>query len=602
MGRIAAEGIDEVRDRADLLEVVGGHVKLKRTGREWVGLCPFHDERTPSFSVNPDKGVYLCRGCGASGNVFTFVQQIEGLSFAEAVQLLADRYNIMLQRTSVDSKKQTRRSRLLDAHAAAVEIYERLLAHGEGQSIRNYCESRNITPELIARHRVGFGGWTPNGLTSALTRSGFTVEEIVEAGLARKDGRSTRDVFWGRLVFPIFDASDRCIGFGGRLIPDEFKTRSAPDRPKYLNTSSTPLYDKSSVLYGINWARPHAMRTKRLILVEGYTDVIAMHAAGVPEAVATCGTALTTQHVAEISRRFGDIRVILCLDGDDAGQSAAQKAGDEISRDSLNASRVFLPQVFVALMPAGADPADLVAKVGVEPIEAAISTAVPIVEFLLRRAVAPHNINDPLGRTAAVKAATQILANVSDDLLRHEYVVWVSDRTQTDVRAITAELETVGRPKASRPGPAPAPAAADPATRLERSVLAALAESPHLFDDENSPKESSFTVAAHSTLFRMIHADYQTHSRVNLGRILGELPEGELRHTAASLSSLPPADDSTAKELFARLKAASIDREIAELKRRLREMDPRANAGAYDALFEDLLSLEHTKRAMTGKN
>jgi len=613
--RFARDDIDEVRERADILEVVGDHVRLKRQGSQFVGLCPFHNEKTGSFSVSPEKGVYHCHGCHAGGNVFNFIQEVEGLSFAEAVEQLAQRYGVTLREVAGERKTESPRTRLLALHEAAVEHYQRLLAHKEGGSVRTYLDSRGIDAALRDRYRVGFGGWTPNGLVSALVRAGYTTDELVAAGLARQDGRAVRDVFAGRVLFPIFDPSDRAIGFGGRVLPPEFRSRVAPDQPKYLNTRETSLFRKSRVLYGTNWARGDIVRTRRLVLVEGYTDVIMLREHGIPEAVATCGTALTEQHMQEISRRFGDVRVVLCLDGDAAGQAAASRERTEQLASAyspgervrgggwLPVGRGWLPEVYVAVLPPGRDPADFAVQEGAEAVSKMLDAAVPLVRFLLERAIDGERFDTPEGRIRAVRKGAAVLSQVGDTLLRHEYAIWLAGRCGVEAYEVSKAVEEragkSGDERRRQPDAAATPATLTGHQRVEREALRGLCSEPDLLGDPTcAPSEDDFTLAVHRSLFRLLSAERAERGTIDPGRIATGLQDGDLRRAVSELTMGTPPDRTAARETLIRLKTFGLGRRIEEKKTRLRALDPDREAQAYDALFEELLRLEREKRSL----
>ncbi|HVE91847.1 MAG TPA: DNA primase [Actinomycetota bacterium] len=615
--RYARDDIDEVLERANIVEVVGEHVRLRRAGRELVGLCPFHQEKTGSFNVNPEKGVYHCHGCGAGGGVFSFVQEVEGLSFTEAVEHLANRYGVQLREVSGTRKVESPRARLVSLHEAAVEHYRGLLAHKEGGTVRAYLDDRGIGPDLRERHRIGFGGWTRDGLVRALTRRNFTTEELVTAGLAAKEGRAVRDVFHGRLLFPIYDPSERPVGFGGRVLPENYRSRPAPDAPKYLNSRETPLFKKSRVLYGANWARGDIVRTRRMVLVEGYTDVIAMHAAGVREAVATCGTSLTEQHMQEISRRFGDVRIVLCLDGDAAGQAAASRERTEELAEAyspggrvtggkwLPLGKGWLPEVYVALLPAGKDPADFVRESGAEAVEAVLSAASPLVRFLLARALDGERLDTPESRTRAVRRGAGVLAQVGDSLLRHEYSVWLADRCHVDVSEVVRAVEDqAGRASSARrqvsrdAGPA-APVVLTGAQRIEREALRCLVAEQDLLDDSDvCPQEDEFTLPLHRSLLRLLVHERTEHGTIDPARLAARMQDDDLRRAAAELAVGASPGRVTAEETLLRLRALALARNIEDKKVRLRALDPEREARAYDSLFEELLTLESKRRAL----
>lgn len=613
--RYVSDDIDEVRERADIIEIVGEHVRLRKAGRSYKGLCPFHQEKTPSFTVDPVKGVWYCFGCQAGGSVFTFIEQTEGLSFPEAVESLAQRYGVQLREFSGSRKAPSRRARLLEAHEAAVAKYQELLASAEGEPIRAYLDSRGIGTDLAATYNIGFGGWRRDALVSTMLRRGFNGEELMAAGLATRDGRGMRDTFFGRVVFPIFDPSGRPVAFGGRIVPSEHRTEGAPDSPKYLNSRESQIFRKSKVLYGTNWARATVVQSKRLVLVEGYTDVIALQAAGIGEAVATCGTALTEDHMKEISSRFGDVRVIMCLDADAAGQQAmsrertedlagAYSPGDDVRGSGwVPVGRGWLPEVHVANLPEGKDPADFVRAEGADGVARLLDQCVPLVEFLLRRAIDGADLSSPDGRARAVRRGIDVLRQVGDTLVRHEYALWLSDRVGVETYEVTRALgEATGTATRRRAPTGPAPQAPVKLTghqRVEHEALRALLAFPVLFDDPQlGPREDDFTLPVHRSLFRLASTERGESGGVDVARLASRVEDEELRRLASELSVGEPPEDRVARDTLIRLKVFALERYIVERKERLRGLDPNRDASAYDALFEELLELEKEKRVL----
>ena len=612
--RYVNDDIDEVRERADIVEVIGEHVRLKRAGSTYKGLCPFHQEKTPSFTVEPAKKVWFCHGCQRGGSLFTFVEEVEGLSFPEAVESLARRYNVQLREFAGSKRAPSQRTRLYAALETAVEKYREALAAKDAEVVRSYIESRGITPEIAERYQVGFGGWRREALVRSMLRGGFKTEELVAAGLATRDGRGTRDTFFGRVLFPIFDPSGRPVGLGGRVLPPEHRPEELPEGPKYLNSRESPIFKKSKILYGTNWARVDVMQRKRLVLVEGYTDVIAMHAAGVGEAVATCGTALTEDHMKEISTRFGDVRIVMCLDSDAAGQAAMSRerteelagtyspGGEMKGGQWLPIGRGWLPEVNVAMLPQGKDPADFVRAEGAEGVGRIIDNAVPLVEFLLRRALEGAELGSPDGRARAVRRGVDVLRQVGDSLMRHEYSLWLADRAGIDPYEVTRALDTGPRPAARRAptGPAPkAPVALSGHHRVEREALrAALAFPKLLRDPDLALAEDDFTLPVHRSLFRLAAAELAEQGTVDAGRLAERVQDTDLRGIASELSVGEPPEGKVARDTLVRLKVFSIERNIVERKGRLRSLDPDRDGPSYDALFEELLELEKRKRAL----
>lgn len=612
--RYAPDDVDQVRERADIVEVISDHVRLRKAGKSYKGLCPFHQEKTPSFTVDPDKGVWYCFGCQAGGSVFTFIERSEGLSFPEAVEALAQRYGLPLREVSGSRKAPSRRARLLEAHDAAVERYVEFLAANDGEPVRAYLESRGIGPELQATYKIGFGGWSRNGLVGSMLRGGFTGDELMEAGLATREGRGMRDTFFGRVVFPIYDPSGRPVAFGGRVLPPEHRREGAPEGPKYLNSRESPVFRKSRTLYGTSWARPAAVQAKRLVIVEGYTDVIALHAAGIGEAVATCGTSLTEEHMKEISSRFGDVRVILCLDADVAGRQAmsrerteelagAYSAGDRVSGAGwLPVGRGWLPEVHVANLPQGKDPADFVRAEGADGVARILEGSVPLVQFLLDRALEDADLRTPDGRTHAVRKGLDVLREIGDSLLRHEYALVLADRVGMEPFEVMRALDQ-NKPASTQRRRAPASGAATAAApptghhRVEREALRSLFAFPILFEDPQlAPTEDDFTLPIHRAVFRLAATERGEAGELDVGRLASRVGDDDVRRLVSELSVGAEPEDRVARDTLVRLKVFGLERYIVERKGRLRGLDPDRDAATYDALFEELLRLEKEKR------
>jgi DNA primase len=618
MARFVNDDVDLVRERADVVEIIGEHVRLKKAGRQWRGLCPFHQEKTPSFYVDSVKQVYYCQGCHAGGNVFTFMQEVEGLSFPEAVEALAQRLGVELRESNQGKKAPSPRSRLYALHESSVKRYQEYLAAEDAEPVRAYLESRGITSEHVEHYKIGFGGWRHNALVGSAMRAGYRSEELISAGIATRDATGVRDTFFGRLLFPIFDMSGRPVGFGGRVLPDEYRQPNTPDGPKYLNSRESPIFKKSSILYGANWARSDLVQRKtgRLVVVEGYTDVIALQAAGIGEAVATCGTSLTEDHMKEISRRFGDVRVILCLDADAAGQAAMSRErteelagkyspGDEVRGGSgwLPIGRGWLPEVSVANLPQGKDPADFVRAEGPDGVAGVLEAAVPLVEFLLRRAIEGTDVASPDGRARSVRRGVDVLKQVGDSLLRHEYALWLADRVGVEsyevMKALGVAIDTAPRRRAPT-GPSTAtPVALTGSHRIEREAVRVLLSFPRLFtDDTLAPTEEDFTLPIHRSVFRLAASEVQQHGDIDIASLSSRIQEPELQRAISELSMGETPDKQVARDTLVRLRVLTLERNIVERKSRLRTLHPDRDAAAYDALFEELVGLEKAKRLL----
>lgn len=444
-GLIKREDIDELRSRTRIDEVVGEFVTLKTAGiGSLKGLCPFHDERTPSFTVRPQVGMYHCFGCGESGDVFAFLQKIEQLSFVETVESLANKIGMHLRYEDgkgPDREQASRRQRLLEMHEVAQRFFTQSLGGEQGQIGREFLEGRGFPSSSSREFGLGFAPKSWDSLTSQLKRAGFTEEEILAGGLASEGGRGIYDRFRGRVVWPIKDMTSRTIGFGARRLFDD------DQGPKYLNTPETALYHKNQVLYGLDLAKKDIAKTKRVVIVEGYTDVMAAHLAGVTQAVATCGTAFGPEHVKIVRRLLGDDptgQVIFTFDGDAAGQKAALRAFEFESE--------FTAQTFVAVEPDGLDPCDLRMQKGDGALRELIDGRKPLFEFVITTAISRYDLDSVEGRIAAVKASAEVLADIRDRNSLSHYYRFVAGRIGVDIDEVeSAVRDARKRPKKSQP-------------------------------------------------------------------------------------------------------------------------------------------------------
>ena len=470
-GLIKREDIDELRSRTRIDEVIGEFVTLKTAGiGSLKGLCPFHDEKTPSFTVRPQVGMYHCFGCGESGDVFTFLQKVEQLSFVEAVETLAGKAGMHLRYEDgkgPDREQASRRQRLLEMHEVAQRFFAQALESEAGQIGREFLSGRGFPAESSREFGIGFAPKSWDALTNHLHKAGFTDEEILAGGLASEGGRGIYDRFRGRVIWPIKDMTSRTIGFGARRLFDDDKG------PKYLNTPETALYHKNQVLYGLDLAKKSIAKTKRVVVVEGYTDVMAAHLAGVDQAVATCGTAFGAEHVKIIRRLLGDDptgQVIFTFDGDAAGQKAALKA--------FEFENLFTAQTFVAVEPDGLDPCDLRMQKGDAALRELIDECKPLFEFVITTAISRFDLDTVEGRISAVRAAADVLTDIRDRNSLSHYYRFVAGRIGVDIDEVEAAVRTAARqPKQNRqtaeaptrrstyrdgPPPAPTPPASSP--------------------------------------------------------------------------------------------------------------------------------------------
>lgn len=442
-GRIRASDVEEVKRRTNLADLVGDYVTLKNAGIDSrKGLCPFHDERSPSFHVRPALGYYHCFGCGESGDAFTFVQRMDHLTFAETVERLAARIHYVLtyEEGGFQREDGPNRARLLAANQSAAAFFVEQLQSDEATTAREFLTARGFDAAACAHFGVGYAprGW--DGMTGYLRAQGYTPQELVLSGLASEGQRGAYDRFRGRIVWPIRDTSGQTLGFGARKLYDD------DNGPKYLNTPESPVYHKSQVLYGLDLAKKAISRGKRAVVVEGYTDVMACHLAGIETAVATCGTAFGKDHIAVLRRIMGDdsaAEVVFTFDPDEAGQKAALRAFSEEKR--------FTAQTYVAVAPEGLDPSDLRQHRGDEAVRELFTRKVPLFEFALRQAIARFDLNSVEGRVSALREAAPIIAEIKDASLRPGY-------TRELARMLGAELGEVqqavrGAERSPRPQP-----------------------------------------------------------------------------------------------------------------------------------------------------
>ena len=424
---IPDEDVARVRAATDIVALIGEHAALKRQGRRWVGLCPFHGEKTPSFSVNAEEGFYYCFGCQAKGDAISFVRAVEHLDFVDAVRRLADKSGITIHEDANAGRDSQRRKVFLDAMEQATEWYhQRLLTGADAGQARDYLRSRGYEGDVVRRFRLG---WAPDSWDALCTGLKLSEDVAVGSGLGFVNRRGRlQDAFRGRVLFPICDPSGHPVALGGRVLP------ASTDPAKYKNSSETPIYSKRRILYALNWAKADIIKTGEVVVCEGYTDVIGFFEAGVERAVATCGTALADEHF-RLLRNFAK-RVVLAFDADGAGQSAAGRFYEWERRHEVD--------VAVADLPPGADPADL-ARSDPEALRAAIEGAKPFLQFRVERVLAATDLATPESRAKAADAALSAVAEHPDDLVRDQYVMLVAERCRLEPAQLRERLERLRR-------------------------------------------------------------------------------------------------------------------------------------------------------------
>ncbi|NNC76277.1 MAG: DNA primase [Acidimicrobiia bacterium] len=578
------EDIDRVRDATDLAELAAEVTKVKRSGRSTMAVCPFHQEKTPSLSIDAARGLYHCFGCGKSGDVFRWVQETQNTDFVGALELLARRAGIALTQDPEASKRRDRREELVRATETAVAFYlDRLKTGDDAGSARSYLRSRGYDGEVVDQFSIGYSPDSWDALTKHLNQAGISDDVMITAGLASR-ARTGRPVdrFRGRVMFPIYDVRGDAVGFGARVLDG--------DGPKYLNSPETPIYHKSRLLYGLNWAKSAMVTRSQAVVVEGYTDVIAMQLAGHPVAVATCGTALGTEHL-DLLRRFTE-RVVLAFDADAAGAGAALRGFEQSMPGDLD--------LRVAVLPEGRDPADLVGDGDERSLIKAIEESQPLMQFRIEQELKGFDLEEPEARGRAVAAVGAVVALHPDPVARHEYSVMVARRTGVELPYVerTVAQARGGQPsQAPIPRPAPGPAGrASGQVKAEREMLRLL-----LANDSATRamdlEAAWFTLPEHRSGFSFLTERLEGVAPgvpPDLGAWLGsgEGPEQELL-AALALEDRPLANPD---DLEKRLKRGAVERRIDDMKRQLESMSPESRE--YSTGLTELIALERERRKL----
>ena len=633
--RIRREDVDHVRERTRIEEVVGEHVTLKNAGVGSVkGLCPFHEEKTPSFHVRPQVGLWHCFGCGEGGDVISFVQKVDALGFTEAVELLAARLAYQLRYEDDDGRGPARRDqvgarqRLVEANRAAADFYaEQLASAGDAVAGRQFLADRGFDREAAARFGVGFAPRSGEALLRHLRGRGVTEDDLVASGLAGRGSRGLYDRFRGRLVWPIRDVTGEVVGFGARRLFDDDRIEA-----KYLNTPETAVYKKSQVLYGVDLAKRDIARERRAVVVEGYTDVMACHLSGVGTAIATCGTAFGGEHARVLRRLLGDDRtlgaggavggqVVFTFDGDEAGRKAALRAFEDDQR--------FVAQTFVAVAEDGMDPCELRQRRGPEAVRQLVESRQPLFEFAIRSTIAQVDLDTAEGRVHALRAAVPVVARIKDPALRPEYARrlagWLGMEVETVTRAVARAASrttspapapgrtgrrTPGEGEGAGPGLAPlVPDPRDPVARVEREALECLLQVPLLVPLEIAEglDESTFEVPAYRAVHHAIRAaGGVARARGVTGTAWAEAVRDEAPAAVAplvtQLAVTPlPADTDEALARYAasvvlRLAEVEVSRRVGVMRSRVQRLDA-SDPGAAEA-FAELLAVESQRRAL----
>ncbi len=600
-GRIRDEDVAYIRERSAIDEVVADYVQLKSAGGgAKKGLCPFHDEKSPSFTVTPSKGFFHCFGCQSGGDVIAFLMKIDHLSFTETIERLADRLGYTLRyeegASSTPSFSSGARLRLIAANTEAAKFYQEQLNTPSARHGRDLLTNRGFDKDACMRFGVGFAPDEWDALTRHLRAMNYTPEELERAGLSKMGQRGPIDRFRNRLTWPIKDITGDVVGFGARKLASD----AHDEGPKYLNTPETPIYKKSQVLYGLDMAKKEIAKKRQAVIVEGYTDVMASQLAGITTAVATCGTAFGTDHIRILRRLLMDDdafrgEVIFTFDGDAAGQKAALRAFSEDQK--------FVTQTFVAVEPDGLDPCDLRQQKGDLALRDLIARRVPLFEFAIRSELAHHNLDVAEGRINALNAAAPLVAQIRDKSLRPEYTRLLAGWLGLEVEIVSAAISqgVKVRPQFEESGTTDEgkwrPDPHDARLILEREVLKARLQEPELLIEKlwSQIESDAFTHPAYRELRKTI----DEKPLLSLETITDE----KIRALFTELTVEPLRADGTTHALYvesiiARLREVAISRSIAELKSSLQRLNPVENEIEYNSAFGALVALESTRRSL----
>ena len=589
MPEIPRDTIERVKAATDIVEVVSEHVQLRQQGRNWLGLCPFHNENTPSFNVNPELQIYHCFGCGVGGDIYKFLQEIDKVSFFEALTFLAGRAGISLPRSGGAAADDERNDRLFGANELAAKYFQYMLRRPEGAAALRYLHRRGVTDETAEAFRLGYapGGWTSFLDMATKPRRGFRAEELEQAGLALpgRSGRGHYDRFRDRVVFPITNLSGRTIGFGARALRDD-------DEPKYLNSPETPIYHKSGVLYGMAAARESIRRRRTALVVEGYMDVVGLAQHGATHVVASSGTSLTPGH-ARLLGRYAE-RVVLLFDGDAAGGAAAERGVEVLLGTELDTR--------IATLPAGQDPDSFVRREGGPgALEELVESAPPALDVYLDRLAAAVDLTSVAGRARAVDRLVPLFSQCREEVRRDLMLRRVAQRFEVDEQALRRDVAAaMSRPRRARPeepaAQAPRPRTAGgapkPATgsELERQFVGLLLQHPELI--VRSREHLASELFGDADVRRLV--DYLTghppeDGHVDLTALLNHVDE-DLRRLV-STCAMESFDPGHVEELWSdhlhRLRRADLTRRIDDATRQLRRASEAGAAGEVERLQAD---------------
>jgi DNA primase len=590
-GRIKDTDVTYVRDHSPIDDVVGDYVQLKGAGGgQKKGLCPFHDEKSPSFHVTPSKGYFHCFGCQVGGDVIAFIMKLEHLTFTETVERLADRigYTLTYEAGGTSSGPSINRSRLVAANLAAAIYYQEQLQLPEAQHGRDFLTKRGFDRDAAKSFGVGYAPDQWDSLFKFLKGKGFTEEELMLAGLVKEGTKGPIDRYRNRLIWPVKDISGDVVGFGARKLASD----EVDQGPKYLNSPETPIYKKNQILYGLDMAKKEISKTRQVVIVEGYTDVMAAHLAGVTTAVATCGTAFGDEHIRIIRRLLMDAdafrgEVIFTFDGDAAGQKAALRAFEDDQK--------FVAQTFVAVEPNGMDPCELRQAHGDPAVRELIARRVPLFEFAIKSVIAGYDITNPEGRVNALNQVAPLIGKIRDASLRPEYVRLLAGWLGMEVDIVSTAVKRSGnRVENSEPTKVNL---TDPILVLEREVLKVKLQISGLASSWVDLEPNAFSYPLYDQLRQVIDANdgFTTES------LLDKCESDELKSLVTELTVEPIRTDGEVSEryinsIIARLREVALSRAIAEIKSTLQRLNPVENDAQYQEIFGQLVAMEAARR------
>jgi DNA primase len=599
-GRIRDEDVNYVRDHTAIDDVVGEYVQLKNAGGgQKKGLCPFHDEKSPSFNVTPSKGYFHCFGCGVGGDVIAFVMKVDHQTFSETVERLADRLGYQLRYDSSGAAPEhtgPKKSRLYAANAAAAEFYQAQLLTPAAIHGRDFLTKRGFDKSAAEQFGVGYAPDEWDALYKYLRGKAFTDEELSVAGLTKEGTKGPIDRFRNRLIWPIKDITGEYVGFGARKLASD----DVDQGPKYLNTAETPIYKKSKILYGLEKAKKEISQKRQVVVVEGYTDVMAAHLAGVTTAVATCGTAFGDEHISIIRKFLLDAEtfrgeVIFTFDGDAAGQKAALKAfGDD---------QKFVTQTYVAVEPSGMDPCELRIASGDAAVRDLIARRVPLFEFAMKSEIAKFNIKTAEGRVQALNSVAPLVSRIKDASLRPEYTKLIAGWLGMDMEVVSAAVKKSGHsakaaPAAQQSAPVEGVNLKDPVLLLEREVLKVKLQAPEMLKNWNEIEPNAFSYWLYHALRQLLDANPDADTAALLAK--AEIDDLKVLITELTVEPIRMDGELSNKyvvSVVAHLREVAITRSIADLKSRLQRLNPEENADEYNQSFAAIVAMEAAKRA-----